>query len=57
MRRGYLYEKAKSLGYQSLAITDHNNMFGVPAFYQACQKYNIKPIIGIELEIEEKNKP
>lgn len=45
---------AKSLGYKALAITDTNNMFGVPEFYQECKKNNIKPIIGIELTIEDK---
>ena len=49
-----LVSKASSLGYKSLAITDTNNMFGVPEFYFECQKYNIKPIIGIELTIKEK---
>ena len=49
-----LVKYAKSIGYTSLAITDENNMFGVPEFYQQCQKYNIKPIIGIELTINEK---
>ena len=29
-----LVSHAKSLGYTSLAITDHNNMFGVPEFYK-----------------------
>ncbi len=50
-----LVKEAKSLGYTSLAITDHNNMFGVPEFYQTCLKYDIKPIIGLELTVEEKN--
>ena len=50
-----LVSKAKSLGYTSLAITDHNNMFGVPEFYNECEKNNIKPIIGIELTVEEKD--
>lgn len=49
-----LVSYAASLGYKSLAITDVNNMFGVPEFYQECQKNNIKPIIGIELTIEDK---
>ena len=47
-----LVEKSSSLGYKALSITDKNNMFGVPQFYQECKKNNIKPIIGIELEIE-----
>ena len=49
-----LVEKAKKIGYTSLAITDENNMFGVPEFYQECKLNNIKPIIGLSLDIEEK---
>ena len=49
-----LVSYAASLGYKALAITDNNNMFGVPEFYEECKKYNIKPIIGIELTIEDK---
>ena len=45
---------ASSLGYKSLAITDTNNMFGVMEFYNACKANNIKPIIGLELTIEDK---
>lgn len=40
--------RAKELSYQSLAITDNNNMFGVMEFYQECNGNGIKPIIGIE---------
>lgn len=50
-----LVKHAKSLEYTSLAITDHNNMFGVPEFYQECKINNIKPIIGIELTINDIN--
>ena len=50
-----LIEQAKKLGYTSLAITDTNNMFGVPEFYYECKKNNIKPIIGIELTVDNKN--
>ncbi len=49
-----LVSRAKALGYTSLAITDTNNMFGVITFYQECKKNNIKPIIGIELDILDK---
>lgn len=49
-----LISYAASLGYKALAITDENNMFGVPEFYQECKNNNIKPIIGIELDIEDK---
>jgi len=37
--------------YTSLAISDEGNMFGVMEFYYECKKNNIKPIIGIELEV------
>jgi DNA polymerase-3 subunit alpha len=47
-----LVNHAKKIGYTSLAITDQNNMFGVPEFYQECKKKNIKPIIGIELTVD-----
>ena len=45
-----LTEKAKELGYFSLAITDTNNMFGTYEFYLSCIK---KGIIGIKLEYNE----
>jgi DNA polymerase III subunit alpha len=41
-------KRVKSLGMDSLAITDHGSMFGVIDFYKACQKEGIKPIIGVE---------
>ena len=37
----------------SLNITD-NNMYGAMEFYNSCKKNNIKPIIGLELTIEDK---
>ena len=49
-----LVKKASVLGYKAIAITDYNNMFGVPEFYFECKKYNIKPIIGISITINEK---
>ena len=47
-----LVQKAKTLNYKYLAITDNNNMFGVPSFYHECIKNDIKPIIGITLDID-----
>ena len=40
---------AKELGMDSLAITDHGNMFGVIDFYKECKKQGIKPLIGCEI--------
>ena len=35
---------------KALTITD-NNMYGVIDFYKACKKNNIKPIIGLDINI------
>jgi len=46
-----LVSKAKQLGMQALAITDHGNMFGVPHFVAQAKKQAIKPIIGCEFYV------
>lgn len=40
---------AKKNQHKYLAITDHGWLVGVPSFINACEKENIKPIIGCEL--------
>lgn len=42
-----LVKSASERGYQALALTDQNVMYGTVAFYQTCLKYNIQPIIGL----------
>ena len=42
-------QRAIELGYNSLCITDFNNMYGVIKFYTECSKNNLKPIIGLEI--------
>ena len=49
-----LLSLANCYGYKSLAITDEGNMFGVIEFVSACKKNDIKPIIGLELKINDK---
>ncbi|TAL19940.1 DNA polymerase III subunit alpha, partial [Patescibacteria group bacterium] len=46
-----LVRRAKELGMDALALTDHGNMFGAIEFYKECRKQGIKPIIGIEAYI------
>ena len=40
--------RAKELGLDSLAITNHGNIFAWVEFYQECKKAGIKPILGCE---------
>ncbi|MFC1989469.1 DNA polymerase III subunit alpha [Chloroflexota bacterium] len=44
-----LVERAKELGTDSLAITDHGVMYGAIQFYLAAREAGIKPIIGCEV--------
>ncbi len=46
-----LVKHCKELGMESLAITDHGNMFGATSFYSAAKEAGIKPIIGCEAYI------
>ena len=43
--------RAKELGMDSMAITDHGVMFGAIDFYKACKANGIKPIIGCEVYV------
>lgn len=47
-----LANKLGELGQKAAAITDHSNMFGVVAFYDALKEKNIKPIIGCEINLK-----
>lgn len=40
----------------SLAITDHGNMFGAIEFYMSAQKAGIKPIVGCEVYVAPKSR-
>ena len=50
-----LVAAAKKKGQTALAITDHGNMFGAVDFYKAAKKEGIKPIIGCEVYVAERN--
>ena len=43
--------RVKECGQDAVAITDHGVMYGVVAFWEACQKEGIKPIIGCEVYV------
>ena len=44
-------KRAKELGMDSIAITDHGVMYGAIDFYKACKSEGIKPIIGCEVYV------
>ncbi len=46
---GEMVARAKELGMEALAITDHGVMYGVIDFYKACMKEGIKPVLGCEV--------
>ena len=41
--------RAANLGYDRLALTDTDNLYGLWPFLQACQRSGIIPIVGAEL--------
>ena len=43
-----LVSRAKELGMDSLAITDHGVMYGVVDFYRAAKAAGINPVLGCE---------
>jgi DNA polymerase-3 subunit alpha len=43
-----LVERAKALGYDAVALTDHAGLYGAVEFFEACKKQEIKPIFGVE---------
>ena len=46
-----LVARAKELGMDSLAITDHGVMYGAVDFYRAAKEAGIRPIIGCEIYV------
>ena len=48
---GELMTRARELGMEHIAITDHGNMYGVIDFYRAALKEGINPVIGCEVYV------
>ncbi|MDO4975736.1 MAG: DNA polymerase III subunit alpha [Eubacteriales bacterium] len=46
-----LLPRAKELGMDSIAITDHGVMYGVIDFYKKAKEVGIKPILGCEIYV------
>lgn len=50
-----LISRAKELGMDSIAITDHGVMYGCVAFYKEAIEQGIKPILGCEVYVAAKS--
>ena len=48
---GELMERARELGMEHIAITDHGNMYGVIDFYRAANAAGLHPVIGCEVYV------
>jgi len=44
-----LLARAKELGMETLALTDHGVMYGAVEFFIKAKEYGIKPILGCEM--------
>ncbi len=51
-----LIEKVKAEGMNSVAITDHGNLYGAFEFYNLCKEEGIKPIVGYEAYVAPGNR-
>ena len=46
-----LLDKAKVMGMDSVAVTDHGNIFGAVQLFDKAEKAGIKPVLGCELYV------
>jgi len=51
-----LVGEAKKCGMTSLALTDNGNLYAAIEFYKACQKKEIKPIIGVDFYVAQRTR-
>ena len=48
-----LVERAASLGYPALALTDRDGLYGAVRFWQAARERGLKPILGAEVTLDD----
>ncbi|MSR30176.1 MAG: DNA polymerase III subunit alpha [Gemmataceae bacterium] len=51
-----LVQRVKSLGMNSVAMTDHGNLYGAIEFYQECKDGGLNPVIGYEAYVAPKGR-
>ena len=49
-----LVKRVQDIGQTSVAITDHGNIYGAVHFFEAAKKQGVKPILGCELYVCQK---
>ena len=52
-----IVQRAVEFGWDSMCLTDHGNIGGVPMFHKECRKRGIKPILGCEFYFVPDAKP
>lgn len=59
-----LFPLCREMGFPTVAMTDHGNMYGAVKFYEGASQHGVKPIIGCEvyvapklMSVREKKKP
>ncbi|MDO5028248.1 MAG: DNA polymerase III subunit alpha [Bacillota bacterium] len=50
-----LVTRTKDLGMNAVALTDHGSMYGIIQFYKAAHEAGIKPILGSEVYVTDKD--
>jgi DNA polymerase III alpha subunit len=50
-----LVQRAKEMGFDAIALTDKNGLYGAVRFYKAARSESIKPIIGSEVTLLDGN--
>jgi DNA polymerase-3 subunit alpha len=48
-----LVQQAVHFNIKTLALTDINTITGIYDFYKLCQDHNIKPIVGVEIRVQD----
>ncbi|MCJ7751613.1 MAG: PHP domain-containing protein, partial [Armatimonadetes bacterium] len=48
-----LVERVGELGMGAVGVTDHDGMYGAVRFYRAAREAGVRPILGVELTVED----
>ncbi|MGA7226646.1 MAG: PHP domain-containing protein, partial [Acidimicrobiia bacterium] len=52
-----LVDQAMSMGYEALAVTDHDGFYGVSRFWQAAKESGLPAIYGVEVGLPSEPAP